>query len=482
MVATCPSSENSIYIDQSKFWVKNGVNWDSHRIGWVVAGSCACATVAISFVTVMQHCRNYTKPNEQRQILRILYMPPIYAVISFFAYRFFRYYTYYSLIQTAYEAVTLSAFLLLLVEYVAATATERRAENAIARKDKRSLPLPLCCWRYRPTKPYFIYTIKWLVLQYVIIRPLGSIVGIICERLNVLCEAAGFNVHFAKVWIEGVNFVSISIALYGLLVFYGLMNEELRERRPMAKFLSIKLIVMLTFYQSFVFKALEGRVIHATQYWTQTNIADGLNALTICIEMVFFSLLMWWAYTYKEYKKEGVAPTRVWMALWDSINFSDFGREIAMSLRFYADYLRGRRREMEKGDELWQCISATRSLPPYLYLASLEVHSGMVKRKEPESQKTGAPGKELAGVGREAGASGMSGFVKKLNPKGQKNVTPGTERQHTGSEEAGTSVTATTENLPSPPHKKLKEDVSRALRIPLLLSPMPTGKIPPSMG
>jgi hypothetical protein len=43
-----------------------------------------------------------------------------------------------------------------------------------------------------------------------------------------------------------------SIALYGLLVFYGLTAEELRGRRPMAKFLAIKLIVMFTFYQSFV--------------------------------------------------------------------------------------------------------------------------------------------------------------------------------------------------------------------------------------
>jgi uncharacterized membrane protein len=32
--------------------------------------------------------------------LRILYMPPVYAVISFFSYRFFRDYTYYDLIET----------------------------------------------------------------------------------------------------------------------------------------------------------------------------------------------------------------------------------------------------------------------------------------------------------------------------------------------------------------------------------------------
>jgi hypothetical protein len=44
-------------------------------------------------------------------------------------------------------------------------------------------------------------------------------------------------------------------------MFYGLTAEELKDRRPLAKFLSIKLIVMFTFYQSFVFSAMEGRVI-----------------------------------------------------------------------------------------------------------------------------------------------------------------------------------------------------------------------------
>ena len=42
------------------------------------------------------------------------------------------------------------------------------------------------------------------------------------------------------------------MALYGLLIFYGLTKEELAGRKPLAKFLSIKLIVMFTFYQSFV--------------------------------------------------------------------------------------------------------------------------------------------------------------------------------------------------------------------------------------
>jgi hypothetical protein len=45
---------------------------------------------------------------------------------------------------------------------------------------------------------------------------------------------------------------SISVALYGLVIFYGLTKSELQGKRPLAKFLTIKLIVMFTFYQFFV--------------------------------------------------------------------------------------------------------------------------------------------------------------------------------------------------------------------------------------
>ena len=49
-----------------------------------------------------------------------------------------------------------------------------------------------------------------------------------------------------------------SVALYGLLLFYGLTKDELVGRKPLSKFLSIKLIVMFTFYQAFVVRPPAG--------------------------------------------------------------------------------------------------------------------------------------------------------------------------------------------------------------------------------
>jgi len=87
-------------------------------------------------------------------------------------------YSYFSLVEVIYEAFTLAAFLMLLIQFVASTASSQTAESALERKDKTRLPIPLCCWRFRPTKPYFMYTLKWSVLQYTIVRPGTSLSSI----------------------------------------------------------------------------------------------------------------------------------------------------------------------------------------------------------------------------------------------------------------------------------------------------------------
>ncbi|KAG8806876.1 hypothetical protein FRC17_004755, partial [Serendipita sp. 399] len=213
-----------------------------------------------------------------------------------------------------------------------------------------------------------MYTLKWSVMQYTIIRPACSIAGIITQYYGVLCEEH-LSPHFAAVYIEAVDFVSISVALMGLIIFYDLTKHELGGRRPLAKFLCIKLIVMVTWYQGFVFSLLQDKgVIKATDFWTATNISDGLNALATCIEMVFFAIFMWWAYPVSEYlnkessaSKEGGyilaggggmsedekerrkhTTTSIWRPLWDSINFSDFAIEIWSSFVFFWDFARGK--------------------------------------------------------------------------------------------------------------------------------------------
>ena len=153
-----------------------------------------------------------------------------------------------------------------------------------------------------------------------------------------------------------------SIALYGLLLFYGLTKDELVGRKPLSKFLSIKLIVMFTFYQSFVVRSL--RVYHPSDVVTDTHtttpvvqcagrtrdpqvsLMDGdercgrfectrhlyRGALSLTsigtgecshrpAQMVIFSSFMMYAYTWNEYVVAGRPKTGVGRPLLDSINY-----------------------------------------------------------------------------------------------------------------------------------------------------------------
>ena len=217
----------------------------------------------------------------------------VFAVISWLSYRFFRHYTYYELVQIVYEAFALGAFTLLLIEYVAESSSSGKADGALERKEKTSLPLPFCechghvqllaglplCLgrllavqtnqrilpsahskQFSAQRTYPAqHTVKWSVMQYVVIRPLISIAGIVCEVFEVLCEES-YSPKFAYVYLSGsvawctrlgtnssllavaTDFASISVALYGLWLFYSLCKEELEDKRPFAKFLLFKVL------------------------------------------------------------------------------------------------------------------------------------------------------------------------------------------------------------------------------------------------
>jgi UDP-N-acetylmuramyl pentapeptide phosphotransferase/UDP-N-acetylglucosamine-1-phosphate transferase len=200
------------------------------------------------------------------------------------------------------------------------------------------------------------------VLQYSFLRPLISITEIICQAFGVLCPTT-YSIYFAEVYLDAIDFVSISVALYGLIAFYDLVKEQLAGKKPLSKFLCIKMVVMLTFCESTLsrrrlqqltlptnrpkFHFLHPRIArrdqgyrgtsaflsftsHAVantavpQYWTATNVADGLNALCICCEMVIMSVAFAWAFNWNEYKRQappGAPHTNVFWAILDSLNY-----------------------------------------------------------------------------------------------------------------------------------------------------------------
>ncbi|ODN83994.1 hypothetical protein L202_00029 [Cryptococcus amylolentus CBS 6039] len=407
---SCPTeTTNSTAVDD-EFWSSDGIHWDAHRIGWAVAGGCAALTTLITLFTVTMHATRYKHPPAQRQVMRVLLMPAVYSIVSFFSYRYYTEYEYYILAETAYEAVTLSAFLMLLMELVSMGTVDLHIGSVLKEKDKKKFPFPFGFWRFRASKPYFWHALSFSVMQYVVLRPLISIIGIICQYYGVLCPEE-YSVHYAEVYLDAVDFVSISVALYGLIVFYVLCKDELKGKKPLNKFLAIKLIVFFTFYQSFLFSILQSHgVIKATAMWTATNVSDGLAALCTCVEMVFFSVYMGWAYNWTDYTDPSKNPHQretnfktYLQAIWDTVNLSDFGVEVYRACRFFVNYARGKPGTHSESTMLQRTF-----MPDSIPDQSQEI--GMInKHFSTDSDASGNAGARVGGVGGGWGQSYAQG-------------------------------------------------------------------------
>jgi hypothetical protein len=56
----------------------------AHRIGWTISGAFALVDTIFALVLIWLHLRNYNRPEFQRYYVRIIFMIPVYSVVSWY--------------------------------------------------------------------------------------------------------------------------------------------------------------------------------------------------------------------------------------------------------------------------------------------------------------------------------------------------------------------------------------------------------------
>ena len=96
----------------------------------------------IAFFLIIRHATHYLKPYEQKQyvpllevlqaktnrcsIIRILVMIPIYAVVSFLSYLYYKKAIYFEVLRDCYEAFAIASFFTLMCHYIAPNLHEQK--------------------------------------------------------------------------------------------------------------------------------------------------------------------------------------------------------------------------------------------------------------------------------------------------------------------------------------------------------------------
>lgn len=193
---------------------------------YITGGCCVFFSLLVSLHLLYQHFTNFTKPEYQRYICRILLMVPVYAETSWVSMMFPEHRLYWNMIRDCYEAFVIYNFTMLLVNYVGG---ERKLSINLEMKDRIQHPWPfnLFFLSFQPGTT-FLRLVKVGTLQFVFFRPFSSVLVIIFSNLGVYHDSY-FGVDDSYIYIFALSNLSFSISDYLLHgIFLNSLSGTLR--------------------------------------------------------------------------------------------------------------------------------------------------------------------------------------------------------------------------------------------------------------
>lgn len=371
------------------------------------AGMFTILVILVSGYHVSQHLRHMHLPVVQRKIMAVLWMTPIYAISSWLSLVFVNAEPYLAVVREFYESYCVYMFLSFLIAVLGRG--DRRAVVTMLelKADELSKPDACCCgpsscnrcWFsfYRssnifrkqrndvsksdtaassgqkmtmnPTPPpgtsrdeYGNYITadrmkaeavldqcQMYAMQFVLLRPVTAIGWLVS---NQLVEPKKFlDPTTPQLYIAIVTNISIFFAFRGLVRFYHATRSNLEWCNPWPKFLCIKGVVFMTFWQKMVL----GLVVNLgysdkfdSQEAASEFVVQAQNFL-ICLEMLFSAVAHCfvftpdeWAdgYREREEQRQGRATPH---SFGDSVALSDFISDVKIVMTS-----KKRRRQLKK--------------------------------------------------------------------------------------------------------------------------------------
>lgn len=257
-------------------------------------------------ISIIRHLRAPGRGDAHALTIRILLMVPVYSVVSLLAlvYRPVDFAKVIVAFQKLFECIVLFAFLQLLVLYLGG--------------------LPGIWQHLKPEACHHIFPVSWVLPKVgvsndswappprFVRRSLGIVIMyvpimlacFVATALSYLLPLTVFNLVTSVV--GGFNFVATGVAMYGLILFYHANMESLAPMRPIAKLVSIKLLVIVSAWQEIGLKLavhfhwLQSSAEHSASHYSEEQLAESIIAGCLIVEMFLLSIFHCFVYPSRE--------------------------------------------------------------------------------------------------------------------------------------------------------------------------------------
>lgn len=283
---------------------------DAQFLTLLTAGACCFFAVRICLNLIGEHLNTWRKPREQKAVIAIICMVPIFAVSSYVGLAEMPHLevvsTILDSIKECYEAFVIASFLELMYCYLGVSTDSKTAkpipDEIKGRELHHSWPLTMFVPHVQKVDARVLDQLHAWTWQFVVIRPVFSLAIVGLEALDLYKGPV--------TWLFSIVFnSSVFLAMYTLLLFYHAFDKELAPHQPLAKFLCIKGVVFFAYWQGLVVSILASTgVIHQGQLpFSVKQIEEAIQNFLVCVEMLVFAHFYTKSFSAKEYG----TPTRV---------------------------------------------------------------------------------------------------------------------------------------------------------------------------
>jgi hypothetical protein len=323
----------------------------------IVSAACTAITLCSTLALITMHLRRYSAPKEQRQIIRIVFAPFVFAIVSLAEIYDYSIARYIDPISSFYEAICLCALFLLYVQFAAPSSSTfgeelfdtMKAQQEAGTKGKTNWP--------RNT---------WLaVFQYPMVEVIAIIILEATEATDTYCSSS-LRPRYGHFWFMVIHSVGIAVAVLSIFRFYGRMKALMRARRGLAKLTCFKAIVGVRFIQTVspipyrpsekVIKAdrqtnqwlfnilIDQDVLSPSSSFSYGDLVYGLPNALMCVETILFSAAFWYAFSSSEYShKTGLRRLPLLRAVIDAANPYDLIHGVVRAVMILVGCCAGRR-------------------------------------------------------------------------------------------------------------------------------------------
>lgn len=304
---------------------------------WLIAttGVFAFSAAITSSISIYMHVKNYRKPLLQRFVVRIQLLIPIYALACWFGLISHRLAMFFDPIRDVYEAFVIYQFLWLLTNFLGGERNVIVMMSGQPPREHLFPPFRRIFPKIDVSDPHDFLALKRGVLQYAWLKPLFSLLTFFMKAVGIYKEGY-ISLTSGYFWLGILYNISVSLSLYCLALFWMCLATPLQPFRPVPKFLCIKLILFASYWQGVALSLLVlFGLIKDVGYYTPNNVAHVVQNSLMSVEMLFFAVGHWYAFSWKDYVDNSIGSARmpVYYALRDAFGLLDIVEDFKDTFR-----------------------------------------------------------------------------------------------------------------------------------------------------